>query len=259
MLGDTGFPPDLRPLYMFCPIDVDSRSLNPVQTYPLLNKPVAMQRLFAHYSTNPSLRRDLLDLLYFYFISHMTFSLSAHFIIYYFRYLHIIPQPSRDLHPFLFGSPARWVLSTSWFVIYLKFRSPASSGTVALTAKAFLDTSSYPGSVTSKWGRFVNGYLFDKRFSLDWGCSPDHRDFFHHVLGQRCSFCRFHNQGCFFWGNITGFFLGFGFSVWYNLVSFLPKRKQFVWVCHVCWCVPVVEQRARVSLGASLLLRLQTI
>ena len=46
MLGDTGFPPDLRPLYMFRPIDVDSRSPNPVQTYPLLNKPVATQRPF---------------------------------------------------------------------------------------------------------------------------------------------------------------------------------------------------------------------
>ena len=46
MLGDTGFPLDLHPLYMFCPIDVDSRSPNPVQTYPLLDKPVAMQRPF---------------------------------------------------------------------------------------------------------------------------------------------------------------------------------------------------------------------
>ena len=45
----------------------------------------------------------------------------------------IIPQPSRDLHPFLFRSPARWVFSTSWFVIYLSFGSPASSSTVALT------------------------------------------------------------------------------------------------------------------------------
>ena len=25
-----------------------------------------------------------------------------------------------------------------------------------------MDKSSYPGLVTSKWGRFVNGYLFDK-------------------------------------------------------------------------------------------------
>ena len=46
VLGDTGFPPDLRPLYMFHPIDVDSRSPNLVQTYPLLNKPVATQRPF---------------------------------------------------------------------------------------------------------------------------------------------------------------------------------------------------------------------
>ena len=29
MLGDTGFPPDLQPLYMFRPIDVDSGSPNP--------------------------------------------------------------------------------------------------------------------------------------------------------------------------------------------------------------------------------------
>ena len=76
------------PLYV-PPIDVDSGSPNPVQTYPLLNKPVATQRPFAHYSTNLLLRKDLLDLLLFYFISHTTFSLSAHFIIYYFRYLHI--------------------------------------------------------------------------------------------------------------------------------------------------------------------------
>ena len=46
LLGDTRFPPDLRPLYMFRPIDVDSGPLNLVQTYPLLNKPVATQRLF---------------------------------------------------------------------------------------------------------------------------------------------------------------------------------------------------------------------
>ena len=46
LLGDTGFPPDLQPLYMFRPIDVDSGSPNPVQTYPLLNKPVATQRPF---------------------------------------------------------------------------------------------------------------------------------------------------------------------------------------------------------------------
>ena len=44
LLGDTGFPPDLRPLYMFCPIDIDSGSPNPVQTHPLLNKPIATQR-----------------------------------------------------------------------------------------------------------------------------------------------------------------------------------------------------------------------
>ena len=75
MLGDTGFPLDLRPLYMFRPIDVDSGSLNPVQTHPLLNKPVATQRLFG------------LIFILFYFISHTTFSLSAHFIIYYLRYL----------------------------------------------------------------------------------------------------------------------------------------------------------------------------
>ena len=31
-LGDTGFPLDLRLLYMFRPIDVDSGSPNPVQT-----------------------------------------------------------------------------------------------------------------------------------------------------------------------------------------------------------------------------------
>ena len=48
----------------------------------------------------------------------------------------IIPQPSRDPHPFLFGSPARWVLFISWFVIYLNFGSPASSSTVALTQMA---------------------------------------------------------------------------------------------------------------------------
>ena len=46
LLGDTGNPLDLQPLYMFCPIDVDSGSPNPVQTYPLLNKPVATQRPF---------------------------------------------------------------------------------------------------------------------------------------------------------------------------------------------------------------------
>ena len=33
----------------------------------------------------------------------------------------IIPQPSRDPHPFLFGFPARWVPFISWFVIYLNF------------------------------------------------------------------------------------------------------------------------------------------
>ena len=41
----------------------------------------------AHYLTNPLLWKDLLDSLYFHFISHTTFSLSGHFIIYYFRYL----------------------------------------------------------------------------------------------------------------------------------------------------------------------------
>ena len=46
LLGDTGFPPDLRPLYMFHPIDVDFGSPNSVQIYPLLNKPVATQRPF---------------------------------------------------------------------------------------------------------------------------------------------------------------------------------------------------------------------
>ena len=45
----------------------------------------------------------------------------------------ITPQPSRDPHPFLFGSPARWVSFISWFVIYLNFGSPASSSAVALT------------------------------------------------------------------------------------------------------------------------------
>ena len=75
LLGDTRFPPDLWPLYMFHPIDVDSGSPNPVQTYPLLNKPVTTPRPFG------------LIIILFYFISHTTFSLSAHFIIYYFRYL----------------------------------------------------------------------------------------------------------------------------------------------------------------------------
>ena len=46
LLGDTGFPPNLRPLYIFRPIDIDSGSPNPVQTYPLLNKPVTTQRPF---------------------------------------------------------------------------------------------------------------------------------------------------------------------------------------------------------------------
>ena len=46
----------------------------------------------------------------------------------------ITPQHSRDPHPFLFGSPARWVSSISWFVIYLNFGSPASSTAVALTS-----------------------------------------------------------------------------------------------------------------------------
>ena len=36
----------------------------------------------------------------------------------------IIPQPSRDPHPFLFGSPARWVPFISWFVIYLNLWIP---------------------------------------------------------------------------------------------------------------------------------------
>ena len=46
VLGDTRFPLDLRPLYMFCPIDVDSGSLNSVQIYPLLDKPITTQRPF---------------------------------------------------------------------------------------------------------------------------------------------------------------------------------------------------------------------
>ena len=43
MSGDTRFPtqsgyiPDPRPLYTFCPIDVDSKFPNPVQTCPLLS------------------------------------------------------------------------------------------------------------------------------------------------------------------------------------------------------------------------------
>ena len=101
---------------------------------------------------------------------------------------------------------------------------------------------------------------FDKRFSLDRRCSPSQRSFFHYGLDLRCSFydC-FHNQGCFFWGNITGFFLGFSFCVRYNWVLFSPKRKRYVWARCVCRCVLLIEQRARVSLKASLLLQLQMI
>ena len=98
---------------MFCPIDVDSGSPNPVQTYPLLNKPVATQRLFAHYSTNPLLRKDRLPttqqtrryaktfwtynifILFLIQLSHyqptLLFIIS---VISVFRF--IIPQPSRD-------------------------------------------------------------------------------------------------------------------------------------------------------------------
>ena len=96
-------------------------------------------------------------------------------------------------------------------------------------AEAFLNKSSYSGSVTSKRGWLVNRYLLDKRFSLDLGCSFCCR------IGSLGYFscCSLHGLGCFFWGNITRFFLSISISIRYNQVSFSPRRKQYVWVCRV--------------------------
>ena len=102
MSGDTRFPtqtryvPDPRPLYTFRPIDVDSGFPNPVRTCPLPDKPAAAER--------PS--RLIIFILFLIRLSHyqatLLFIISA---ISVFRF--IIPQPSRDPYPFLFGSPVR--------------------------------------------------------------------------------------------------------------------------------------------------------
>ena len=75
------------------PVQVHSEPQTPLYILPhrhglRISEP-SLDSGLAHYLTNPSQRKDLPDSLYFHFIPHTTFSLSGHFIIYYFCYLHI--------------------------------------------------------------------------------------------------------------------------------------------------------------------------
>ena len=95
-------------IFILSIIPVRGHRISPPCTFRLINVGTGTPTQSGpfQYLTDPPLRSDLPDLPYLYSISHTTFPLSDHIISIISVFRFIIPQPSRDPHPFLFGSPA---------------------------------------------------------------------------------------------------------------------------------------------------------